>query len=411
MARLIQSFGGVGLANDADTITTVKYNERGNWLAAADKGGRIVLFRHGKNNNYGDARTFIPHFQFQAFEVEFDFLKSLEINSQVNCLKFHDIPQKVALFAANDKRITYWKINEHEDHDCTSVESVENGNGLRVPRRSGGQAKTSAKVCRTYKNAHAYNINSLDTSKDKDILMSADDLRVNLWNVENPSACLSYVDFKPSNMTELSEVITCARFFPKSSNLFHISSSKGIVRVGDMRDAAICRSYSKTFQQPDDGLSTNKGAYSELTNAITDTKVSPNELYIAVRDYMSVKIWDLRMEKEPTHNITVHDNLEPHLPDLYGSEAIFDRFEVDWSPISDTRVITGSYNNKFYIYDVAKSSTVPTVEASTPDFSSNDGPRTKIDPKKRVLHHVFHPAGDTVAVAGLAGLHLYSLSI
>lgn len=51
---------------------------------------------------------------------------------------------------------------------------------------------------------------------------------------------LAVVDTKPSNMSELSEVITSASFHPFQSNIFVYSSSKGLVRMGDMRVKALC---------------------------------------------------------------------------------------------------------------------------------------------------------------------------
>jgi len=39
-------------------------------------------------------------------------------------------------------------------------------------------------------------------------MLSSDDLRVNLWSVENPNKAFVAVDLKPDNLEELSEVIT-----------------------------------------------------------------------------------------------------------------------------------------------------------------------------------------------------------
>jgi len=38
---------------------------------------------------------------------------------------------------------------------------------------------------RQYKNCHNYNINSLSVSNDGENFLSADDLCINLWNLEN----------------------------------------------------------------------------------------------------------------------------------------------------------------------------------------------------------------------------------
>lgn len=53
------------------------------------------------------------------------------------------------------------------------------------------------------------------------------------------------VDIKPANMEELTEVITAAEFHPYQCNTFVYSSSKGTIRLCDMRVSALCDSHAK----------------------------------------------------------------------------------------------------------------------------------------------------------------------
>lgn len=46
-------------------------------------------------------------------------------------------------------------------------------------------------------------------------------------------------------MEELTEVITAAEFHPVSCNLFCYSSSKGTVKLADMREQALCDKHAK----------------------------------------------------------------------------------------------------------------------------------------------------------------------
>lgn len=41
-------------------------------------------------------------------------------------------------------------------------------------------------------------------------------------------------------MEELTEVITCAEFHPQHCYLFMYSSSKGTIKLSDMRESALC---------------------------------------------------------------------------------------------------------------------------------------------------------------------------
>ena len=54
------------------------------------------------------------------------------------------------------------------------------------------------------------------------------------------------VDIKPSNMADLSEVISAAEFHPQHCNIFAYSTSKGSIKLCDMREAALCDHYSKS---------------------------------------------------------------------------------------------------------------------------------------------------------------------
>lgn len=85
-------------------------------------------------------------------------------------------------------------------------------------------------------------------------------MRINLWNLnisdQSFSECIAaraesktdtadIVDIKPVNMEELTEVITAAEFHPIHCNLFMYSSSKGTIKLADMRESALCDAHAK----------------------------------------------------------------------------------------------------------------------------------------------------------------------
>lgn len=69
--------------------------------------------------------------------------------------------------------------------------------------------------------------------------------RINLWHMEITDQSFNIVDIKPANMEELTEVITASEFHPKECNHFVYSSSKGTIRLCDMRQAALCDTHAK----------------------------------------------------------------------------------------------------------------------------------------------------------------------
>lgn len=76
------------------------------------------------------------------------------------------------------------------------------------------------------------------------------------------------VDIKPANMEELTEVITAAEFHPNSCNTFVYSSSKGTIRLCDMRASALCDRHSKCKF-----ISLKMTVSRKLTSAFTDLKL------------------------------------------------------------------------------------------------------------------------------------------
>lgn len=110
-------------------------------------------------------------------------------------------------------------------------------------------------------------------------------------------------------MEELTEVITAAEFHPHFCNYFVYSSSKGTIRLCDMREKALCDQHAKcrsnesvsqkfylilsltvflVFEEPEDP--TNRTFFSEIISSISDVKFSHSGQYLLTRDYLTVKV-------------------------------------------------------------------------------------------------------------------------
>ena len=116
---------------------------------------------------------------------------------------------------------------------------------LKLPRLTHHDTVVAAVPRKTYANAHAYHINSISVNSDGETFISSDDLRINLWNLNIQNESFNIVDIKPTNMEELTEVITAAEFHPQSCNWFMYASSKGTIKLADMRTKALCDEYAK----------------------------------------------------------------------------------------------------------------------------------------------------------------------
>lgn len=172
------------------------------------------------------------------------------------------------LTLSSDKTIKLWKVfdkqirvvaeNNHSDGFPAGAGPPQPP--LRLPRMTTHDSITAAVPRKVYANAHAYHINSISVNSDGETYVSADDLRINLWNLnisdQSFSDCrllcgmcklirVDIVDIKPVNMEELTEVITAAEFHPVHCNLFMYSSSKGTIKLADMRESALCDQHAK----------------------------------------------------------------------------------------------------------------------------------------------------------------------
>ncbi|XP_002170565.2 serine/threonine-protein phosphatase 2A 55 kDa regulatory subunit B alpha isoform isoform X2 [Hydra vulgaris] len=417
---------------EADIISTVEFNHDGELLATGDKGGRIVIFQ--KDNapksspRYGEYNVYST---FQSHEPEFDYLKSLDIDEKINRIRWLKRRNRAHfLLSTNDKTVKLWKISERNMRidgplntktlDGTQELTAGEIQKLRIPELQPTPLMVEASPRKIYSNAHTYHVNSISINSDDETYLSADDLRINLWNLQRTDQSFNIVDIKPANMEELTEVITSAEFHPDSCNIFVYSSSKGTARLCDMRDSALCDKYSKLFEEPEDP--SNRSFFSELISSIADVKFSHNGRYMLTRDYLTVKVWDLQMERKPVETYQVHEYLRSKLCALYENDCIFDKYECCWSG-DDTSIMTGSYNNFFRIFNREQKSGV-CLEATRENMRpkqllkakkiTTTGKRKKeeisvecLDFSRKILHMAWHPNDNIIALAATNNLYLF----
>jgi len=414
-------------ATEVDVVSTIEFDETGEFIAAGDRGGRVVIFK--RDNNKKGGREYHFYAEFQSHEPEFDYLKSLEIEEKINKIRWCK-PHANAhfLLTTNDKTIKLWKVfNKRVKRINTErIDAEFKTSTLTIPTVSIQDNIMTAVPRRIFANAHAYHINSIALNSDCETYISADDLRINLWNLSISDHSFNIVDIKPANMEELTEVITSAELHPSHCNILMYSSSKGAIKLGDMRKAALCDEHSKVFEEPEDQAS--KSFFSEIISSISDIKFSADGRYILARDYLTLKIWDLNMEARPVKTIRIHDHLRSKLCDLYENDCIFDKFECQFSH-NGTNVITGSYNNYFHTFEREGKHSFSTEATKSPlgfilngpgklakrgtNLSSKTARSQKkkdenpdnIDFNKKCLHVAWHPKEDVVAVA--AANHMY----
>ena len=200
------------------------------------------------------------------------------------------------MLTANDKLIKLWRLEFKKEKKYESCKKLLQKGKLVMPRSKVINESWEGKWKSFYRNGHEYHINSLCMSSDGENFLSADDLRINLWNVENNMVVYNLLDIKPKSMDELDEVITHCEFHPLMPTVFLYTTTKGFLHVCDFREAS-------SFQQRssikfDVSVGAKKNAFSEMINSVSSgkfLKYYPN--HVVTRDYLSVKLWDLRTSK------------------------------------------------------------------------------------------------------------------
>ncbi|CAL8469686.1 g9227 [Coccomyxa elongata] len=380
---------------EADIISAIEFDASGQHLATGDRGGRVVLFERvasqgrtaGMEQRLPRGRLSSFEFrymtEFQSHEPEFDYLKSFEIEEKINKVRWVNQPSSSRLIlSTNDKTIKLWKVYEKKVQQLTNYNVAEQqpswsipaggGNGfpspksklsmladqklaprspkelelrtLRVPQVASTEVVLAARCRRKYANAHTYHVNSIALSSDQETFITADDLRVNLWHLDISDQAFNVVDMKPANMDELTEVITVADFHPRHCHTFAFATSKGAIRMADLRTSALLDNACKIYEEAEQPGP--RSFFTELLSSMSDLKFSRDGRYMLARDFMTLKLWDVNMESSPVATYPIHEHLKPRLCDLYENDCIFDKFDCAFSG-DGSHLATGTYSNCF----------------------------------------------------------------
>lgn len=461
---------------DADIISTVSFDRTGEFLASGDRAGRVVLFKRNSkstlNNNLvkqdpsGPLESKVAnittdtkeksaretkkngpmyqfYFEFQSHEAEFDYLKSLEIHEKINKIVwFPRENDSLHMLTTNDKTIKLWRVAERTQQSFVQSNSMDmqrliSRQNLQLPRLIDEKPIIAAAPRRVYSNAHAYHIHSVALNSDGETFLSADDLRINLWNINGHDNSFTAVDLKPASIEELSEVITTATFHPSHCNLFAYGTSKGLVQMCDTRVAALCDHSAYTFDSSHTSEGQNTNFFGELTASVSDVAFSPDGKRFVTRDYLTSRVWDIANPSRPLATIPVHDAIRPRLCELYENDCIFDKFEATFN-YDASLVLSGSYSNLLRVAPSDGSQTnhhlihadksifrsgsrrIPSKQSTSSSSSSFSVNGELLERSgstessrewnfdRKILHFSPHPRENTVAIAALSNLFIFT---
>lgn len=362
-------------------------------LCVADGLGRIdhLETRSAQHN----PKMFRKH-SHQAFVGEFDCLTSLVVDEKITCVRYlhaNRAPGVVSYLAANEKTIKLFRVRHDNPGNYLSQFPLGANNGpLGMSAPSTGSLSPALSLPtprvqkrivmphRVFTGPHKSPLQDLSVCADGETFMSVDDLQIYWWALESsdPSRATCIVDLTPlsGRMEDVSQLITTAGFHPSHGSLFFMGRSNGLVSVGDLRDppSRKPRTFGVNIQLQSSHNTVQHDEHNDILTSISSAAFLGDN-FVVTRDFLELKLWDMRNPGSPVAKQGVMNWLEPHLNKLYDSDAIFDRFKLTVDHETCT-VVSGAYGGIVGVWQPHSRDEIEyysTDPYTTPDEAENGG--------------------------------------
>lgn len=91
------------------------------------------------------------------------------------------------MLTANDKLIKLWKLDVKKEKKFESCKKLLTKGKIMIPRSKVVSESIEGQCKVLFKGAHDFHINSVNLNCDGETFLSADDLRINIWNLNDNS--------------------------------------------------------------------------------------------------------------------------------------------------------------------------------------------------------------------------------
>jgi len=397
--------------NESFLVTSVKYSNDGTNVVVSDKGGRVILFKRAETKNKQPKLDYF--YEFAAQEKEFDVHKSIEYNEEVRamCLLSSTNSEKVDILTAGYRTIKLDRIYKdkvkHYDSSWKSNGEISNRN-LVVPRMTQTRLEVKNKTKKVLGCTHCNEINSLSENKiNTNNFISSDEFKIFLWDLNVPTEVFNLVDIEPSMEVENPEKITKSIVCDYNPHLLAYGTNKGNIKICDLRTSSDHLQFSTNFFDENSNL--NKTIFANSLLGVHDISMSLSNSYsFATRHYLSVNLWDLRKQTEPSTKFLVYEPVINKLSYLYQNNYLSDKFSIS-ADSSGKFILTGGYKNMFHVLDVdlrlntqividdsneklMNTNVIRKINSKGSCFYKKDDPTiNNINFDKKILHQAFSP--------------------
>lgn len=303
--------------------------------------------------------------------------------------------------SANDKIVKLWKVGTVFKKEA--VLPISTGPKIVVPKTRVVNKYYQNNLKQTYANLHNYHINSVTLASNRQHFITADDLRVYLWNIELPHQAFNLVDLKPPQFEGTYRVLTACKYHSIFDYEFAYSTSQGQVIRTDLRQSSKGSPISTLKYDRKANIAKNKNQtldYGELITCVTDFEYSADGRFLFGRDLLGVNVWDLNMLTEPVASVQLFKPSFDKLDALYNNEAIYERFRVAVSPTGN-HFATGSFSG-FFVSDARGKRAYQYFEDIA--VSKQFGEETIDDLVRRRRHPIYKTKRDSILPGNLQDL-------
>ncbi|KAG5496226.1 hypothetical protein JKF63_02527 [Porcisia hertigi] len=350
----------------------------GSWGRSSNEAARPV----GASNNLGSlssaatenithelrGREVLRRHSHKAFVKSINALTSVAVQPYVKCLSFvrpRCSPSMISYLTANERVIKLFHVRREGFSPFDAFPGMEDVIGKTfVGSRYFARLPPQPAILPIKEFGPVANsIQALSVSADGETFMSVEDLQVFWWSFEatdtTKATCIA--DLRPASgaLDEVEELVTASSFHPTHNSLFLLTRSSGILNIGDLRDppSRESRKYAISSQLTTQQNPFSCQAYDEILCSISDASfLGPD--HVVTRDYLSLKLWDLRRPDRPCAMMPVMNYVAKYLDSLYENDSIFDRFPVAVDDISGT-VVTGLYDGAVAVWQPLHSTLSP----------------------------------------------------
>ncbi len=197
-------------------MTTVAFDETGNYLAVGDKAGRVCIFQEterscqsfkqaGAGGEDGDdgkdqrSQAFSPieykfYMEFQSHDAELDSLKNVSIDERISMIQWGKATNNAQfILSTNDRSIKLWKVHDRIYRRPIRGPSPAPGTygELVLPKLSKSAPAPTATRKRVFTGAHSCPINSISLNSDGATFLSADECYIHIWSLDDVTECYS----------------------------------------------------------------------------------------------------------------------------------------------------------------------------------------------------------------------------